>query len=114
MPTKDTQPRFLRRPRIWRRRLALGAAASVVAVAVHSLLGLAAPKSQIAVFRPSSAEWLVRAEDQSMAKVPFGTTGDVPVARDYEGRGQADIAVFRPSTQQWLIRATTGTLTITL
>jgi hypothetical protein len=33
----------------------------------------------------------------------FGTTGDVPVVRDWNGDGDQEIAVFRPSTGQWLI-----------
>ena len=49
------------------------------------------PKTQLAVFRPSSADWFVQAADLSTAQLQFGAVGDVPVARDYEGIGQTEI-----------------------
>lgn len=38
--------------------------------------------------------------------VPWGTTGDLQVAADYDGDGRIDPAVFRPTTREWLIRQT--------
>src|SRR4051794_17127717 len=108
--------RFPRLPRPLARhpRLPLAAAAVLAAGLVHSLLVLAAPKTQIAVYRAGTGEWLVLADDQSQVKVAFGAAGDIPVARDYEGRGQANLAVFRPSTGEWMIRTAASTVTFTL
>jgi hypothetical protein len=101
-------------PRIGARPCRLLAAALAVGAVglVHSLLVLAAPKTQFAVYRSTTADWLVRGDDRSTAQIQFGMTGDLPVSGDYEGRGQANLAVFRPSSQQWLIRTAAGTTTI--
>ncbi len=52
-----------------------------------------------AVFRPSNSTWYIR----NGPAVTFGTTGDIPVAGDYNGDGTTDIAVFRPSTGTWYV-----------
>src|SRR4051794_39729537 len=92
----------------WRQRLGLAVAVCVAALLaaafVNSVRVAAGPKNQIAVYRPSTGEWFVRADDQNTTRIPFGAPGDVPVPRDYLGKGQAQIAVFRPSTQEWFIR----------
>jgi probable HAF family extracellular repeat protein len=62
------------------------------------------PLTRIAVFRPSTREWIVRNPDGSRTTVQFGEPGDQPVPADYLGLGYDQIAVFRPSTRQWLIR----------
>ncbi len=38
--------------------------------------------------------------------IPWGTTGDIQVAADYDGDGKVDPSVFRPSTREWLIKQT--------
>ncbi len=35
--------------------------------------------------------------------VPWGTSGDIPVAGDYDGNGSLEVAVFRPSIGYWFI-----------
>ncbi len=52
-----------------------------------------------AVFRPSNSTWYLR----NGPAVAFGTTGDIPVAGDYDGNGTTDIAVFRPSDGTWYV-----------
>jgi hypothetical protein len=56
-------------------------------------------KTDISVFRPGTNTWYVR----NGATVPFGASGDIPVACAYDGNGTTDIAVFRPSVGGWLV-----------
>ncbi len=56
-------------------------------------------KTDLAVFRPSTAVWYVLGR----APVQYGMPGDVPVPADYNGDGKVDLAVFRPSTGVWYI-----------
>jgi Tol biopolymer transport system component len=65
-------------------------------------------RAQIALFRPATAEWLVRSETGAVTRIQFGDPGDVPRPGDYLGLGRAQITVFRPSTQDWFIRADDG------
>jgi spore coat protein A, manganese oxidase len=44
--------------------------------------------------------------------VPFGTSGDVPVAGDYDGDGRFDTAVFRPSSNNWFVQRSSAGLLI--
>jgi hypothetical protein len=57
-------------------------------------------RSNRAVFRPSSATWVIAPS----TTVQFGSIGDIPVAGDYDGNGVVDLAVFHPATGEWLIR----------
>jgi hypothetical protein len=70
-------------------------------------------RAQIAVYRPSTAEWFIRPwfpnlQPANPVRVQFGAPGDIPVPGDYLGLGRAQIAVYRPSTQQWFIRRDNG------
>jgi surface antigen len=56
--------------------------------------------TDIAVFRPSTGNWHIR----SIADIPYGEPGDIPVPGDYDGNGSIEAAVFRPSTGYWHIR----------
>ena len=44
--------------------------------------------------------WRVR----NQFTLTFGSPGDLPVARDYDGDADTDIAVYRPSTGTWFVR----------
>ncbi|HCT75779.1 MAG TPA: hypothetical protein DGT23_04135 [Micromonosporaceae bacterium] len=55
--------------------------------------------SDIAVFRPSTGEWI---RQGSVMLTGWGGPGDIPLSGDYTGDGKSDIAVFRPSTGQWI------------
>jgi hypothetical protein len=78
------------------------------------LLGdfLAAGSPQLAVFRPSTgewlirnaAEWLLRTDPGGTVRQQWGALGDQPVPADYFGLGRAQIAVFRPATAEWFLR----------
>jgi hypothetical protein len=65
--------------------------------------------SEIAVFRPSTGMWYLdlNANDHldscstDRCFGPFGMSGDLPVAGDWNGDGIARIGVFRPSTGKW-------------
>jgi putative transposon-encoded protein len=71
------------------------------------------PPRQIAVFRPSTREWVVRSADGSESKTQFGDPGDQPVPADYLGTGETQIAVFRPSMPTWLLLHPDGSMTTT-
>ncbi|MGH9155979.1 MAG: M12 family metallo-peptidase, partial [Acidimicrobiales bacterium] len=57
-------------------------------------------RSDIAVYRPATGEWLVRGRPP----VRWGESGDIPVPADYDGDGLSDIAVYRPATGQWFVK----------
>jgi glucose/arabinose dehydrogenase len=65
-------------------------------------------ESDVAVFRPSTANWYVNRSTGGTAAVNWGINGDVPAAGDYDGDGREDIAVFRPSTAIWYIQNSSG------
>jgi len=70
---------------------------------VRALLTLAGGdgRTDVAVFRPSTGEWL--GASGSTLRVTWGAAGDRPVPGDYDGDGVIDIAVFRPSTGVWYL-----------
>jgi Ricin-type beta-trefoil lectin domain-like/FG-GAP-like repeat len=59
-----------------------------------------------AVFRPSNSTWYVATTSSGAFSLPFGLTGDVPVASDFDGDGRTDVAVWRPSNGTWYIQGT--------
>jgi hypothetical protein len=68
-------------------------------------------KADIAVFRPSTGEWLISRSAGGVTVYRFGRAGDVPVAADYDGDGKTDLAVYRPSTNYWyILRSSNNTL----
>jgi hypothetical protein len=62
-------------------------------------------RSDIAVYRPSSATWLIQnSETSALTTVTWGQTDtDVPVPADYDGDGRMDVAVYRPRTGEWFV-----------
>jgi|GEM_PF-4677435 len=53
-------------------------------------------KADIAVFRPSNAEWYIaNSQTGSVSAFQFGEPDDKPVAGDYDGDGKTDAAVYR-------------------
>lgn len=52
-------------------------------------------KADISVFRPSDGTWYIAKSTGGYSFVPFGLSGDEPVAADYDGDGKFDIAVYR-------------------
>jgi hypothetical protein len=73
-----------------------------------------ASPTAVGVFRPSEGNWYIRNSQTGTVTVQqWGTTGDVPVAGDFDGDGKPDIAVWRPSEGNWYIRnSQTGTVTV--
>jgi hypothetical protein len=68
------------------------------------------PRHSIAVFRPSTAVWLVDLNANRQydgrtvdGRYKFGINGDIPVTGDWDGDGVTDIGVFRPSTGEWFL-----------
>jgi CSLREA domain-containing protein len=61
-------------------------------------------KTDIAIFRPSVAEWWVnRSSNGSTFAATFGAPTDSLVPTDYTGDGKADIAAWRPETGEWFV-----------
>ena len=61
------------------------------------------------VKRPGTGEWFVqRSEDNSYFSFPWGQSGDIPVAADYDGDGRADIAVNRNGSEWWIWQSNTN------
>ena len=78
-------------------------------LAVEDANATAAPPADLAIWRPSTGQWLIlRSEDSSFYGFPFGTSTDIPSPGDYDGDGQFDAAVFRPSTNTWFYNGTTS------
>jgi hypothetical protein len=65
---------------------------------------------EMAVFRPSTAQWILRGTTSSRVMGTFGATNlhDIPVPGDYDGVGHDELAIFRPSTGQWIVQGPTG------
>jgi allophanate hydrolase subunit 1 len=70
-------------------------------------------KSQLAVFRPSNAQWFALGTSGTQSLGGFGVTklADIPAPGDYAGLGHIQLGVFRPATSQWFaLEAHGGTL----
>jgi len=70
-------------------------------------------KTDLLVFRPSTAQWFVQRAStgyQSELFANFGSpnNGDIPVPADYLGIGRDVLALFRPATGQWFIGGQAG------
>lgn len=64
-----------------------------------------------AAFRPSNGIWYRTADAALASQVSFGTSGDIPLMRNYRqssGTVSTNLAVFRPSTGTWWIRNALG------
>ena len=59
-------------------------------------------KTDISVFRPSSANWYVLNSSNGLFSAQqLGQIGDIPVPADFDGDDKEDIGVFRPATGSW-------------
>ena len=67
-------------------------------------------KVDIASFRPSLGDWLVRLSSLNYTigagnwYFQWGIAGDLPIVGDFDGDRKADMAVYRPSSGEWLLR----------
>ena len=59
--------------------------------------------SDLAVFRPETALWVVR----GLGRLYFGKAGDIPVSGDYDGDGLTDPSIYRPYAGLWVIKGLT-------
>ncbi|MGI9056341.1 MAG: FG-GAP-like repeat-containing protein [Pyrinomonadaceae bacterium] len=61
-------------------------------------------KTDIAIFRPNTAEWWYsRSSTGAVSVVRFGASTDKIAPADFTGDGKTDIAVWRESTGEWFI-----------
>ena len=68
-------------------------------------------KTDIGVFRPSTATWyIINSGTATVSGVAWGGGGDMPVPADYDGNGTTDVAVFRPSPGTRIINSGTATV----
>ena len=58
-------------------------------------------RSDLSVFRPSTATWYINRSTGGFAGVTFGAANDLITPGDFDGDGKTDIAVFRPSNGTW-------------
>ena len=63
-------------------------------------------KTDIAVYRPSSAFWYILQSSTNYTTYiaqHWGVSTDIPVPGDYDGDGKTDIGLYQPSTGTWYI-----------
>jgi hypothetical protein len=61
-------------------------------------------KADLAVYRPTTAQWLILQSTAGPRIATFGAVRtDVPLLGDFDGDHKLDLAVYRPSTGQWII-----------
>lgn len=61
-------------------------------------------KADLAVYRPTTGQWIVANSGGSTAVTTFGWPGhDVPIQGDFQGNGLTNLALFRPDTAEWII-----------
>lgn len=58
-------------------------------------------RSDIAIFRPSTGQWLIR----NQTRFYFGQNGDIPAPGDYNGDGTTEPGLFRGSSGRWMYRS---------
>jgi PKD repeat protein len=60
------------------------------------------------VFRPSNGNWFLDTTKTGVVSMTFhfGTSGDTPIAGDWDGNVITDIGVFRPSNGNWFLDIT--------
>lgn len=63
--------------------------------------------SDIGVFRLSGGYWYLHESTSGNSSIQWGQTGDVPVAGDYDGDGEADVGVWRPGDTTWYLNQST-------
>ena len=62
----------------------------------------------------NAGTWTYKTSTGATAQtISWGTTGDIPVAGDYDGDGTTDAAIFRPSTNTWWVSKSSGGYTST-
>jgi glucose/arabinose dehydrogenase len=67
-------------------------------------------RSEIAVYRPPTGDWLLRDSSKGYGvgvgdwRFQWGLPNDVPLPADFDGDGTTDLAVYRPGTGEWFIR----------
>ena len=62
-------------------------------------------RSDLAVYRPTTAQWLVQRSSNGPFLASFGQPGvDIPIKGQYEGIAETSLAVYRPTTAQWFIQ----------
>jgi uncharacterized repeat protein (TIGR01451 family) len=61
-------------------------------------------KTDIALYRPTTDQWMILRSSAGPQLVNFGMPGDIPVPGDYSGDGKTELAVYVPSTAEWFIQ----------
>jgi hypothetical protein len=66
-------------------------------------------KTDIAVYRPSTGQWIIERSSGGVQVNSFGGgMADTPIPADYDGDGMADLAIFRSNPGIWFIQLSGG------
>ncbi|TDC73229.1 hypothetical protein E1283_19750, partial [Streptomyces hainanensis] len=62
----------------------------------------------VGIYRQSTHEFHLRRDDGTLIRIGWGTTGDLPVAANWDGGHADNVGIYRPSTNEFHLRGDEG------